>query len=100
MPFYPCVDVETGREHEVFRAMCAAPPIGTEFTHAGRTYRRTPSPSQVSADVEARVHGYPYCSRSLPRNLAGCDKDRAGRPIIRSRNHEREVMARHGLERD
>ena len=100
MPFYECIDVESGEKHDVFCRMSEAPKIGEQFVHDGRTVVRLASEMHVSADVAARVHGYPYSSRALSRNLAGCDTDRAGRPIIRSRTHEREVMARHGLDRD
>ena len=99
MPIYPCIDVHSGEEVEVHRPMSAAPRIGQEFPFEGRIVRRVAS-CHVHEGVAAMVHGYPYTSNSLPRNLGGCSTDSAGRPIVRSRRHERELMARHGLERD
>jgi hypothetical protein len=43
---------------------------------------------------------YPYASSRLPRGLEGCKTDRNGKPIITSKKHEREIMARHGYARE
>ena len=99
MPIYTCIDVHTCEEVEVHRPMASSPRIGQEFAHEGRTVRRVAS-CFVHEGVASVVHGYPYTSNSLPRNLAGCSTDPTGRPIVRSRRHERELMTRHGLERD
>lgn len=42
----------------------------------------------------------PYVSSRLPRNLAGCNCTPSGKPIIESRSQERNIMARHGYERE
>lgn len=49
-------------------------------------------PSTLNA--KAKFDGmYPYVSHSLPRNMAGCKLNPAGKPIIESKAHERNIMA-------
>lgn len=42
----------------------------------------------------------PYVSDRLPRGLAGTKHTPSGKPIIETRQQEREVCARHGYERE
>lgn len=78
------------------------PELGTLIHRNGHTYRRIMSAPQIDADVKNICRGYPYISSSMPRNGAvpGCEHDKKGRPIIRSRLHEKEVCAMGGLVRD
>ena len=99
MPMYEFVNVDTGDKRDFFYRMDNAPCIGEIVEHSGAQWRRVVN-FQVDAGMEAKVHGYPYVSSSLPRNLKGCDTTRQGKPIITSRNQEREIMNRHGYERD
>ncbi len=43
---------------------------------------------------------YPYVSRRLPKNAAGCKTDTAGRPVIQSRRHEDTVFKTLGYARE
>ena len=54
----------------------------------------------ATAALKTDIRKYPYVSSRLPKNLAGCDCDKYGKPVITSKSHEREVMARHNLRRD
>lgn len=96
---YEFVDTASGERRDVIFGFSDAPRIGETITHEGATLRRVPS-CTVSAGVDAVTHGYPYVSNSMPRNIDGCDTTPQGKPIIKSRRHEREVCARHGCERD
>jgi hypothetical protein len=96
---YEFVNVTTGEARDFFYLMNEAPKIGEIVDHQGQDYRRVVN-FQMDAGMEAKVHGYPYLSSSLPRNLKGCETNRQGKPIITSRNHERDVMDRHGYNRD
>ena len=79
--------------------MANVPSIGEVIEHEGEKLRRIAC-CQIDAGIDAKVHGYPYVSSSLPRNLKGCDTNRLGKPIVTSRRHEREVISRHGYSRD
>lgn len=80
--------------------MGQAPEIGELVYDRGAWYKRIVSQSHISADVKNVVHGYPYTSRALPKNLEGCSVNKRGQPIIKSRQHEKEVCARHGYIRE
>lgn len=43
---------------------------------------------------------YPYVSRRLPKNLAGCQTNHLGQPIIESARHEKEIARQHGYRRE
>jgi len=89
---------ESGNVVELEMLMRDAPSIGTIITHDGRRLTRIASMMQV--DPATNRHQYPYVSTSLPRNLEGCGTTRHGKPIVMSKRHEREIMARHGFEKD
>lgn len=89
---------DSGNVVEIDFPMREAPSIGSIITHEGRRLTRIASSMQV--DPGTNRHQYPYVSNSLPRRLEGCKSDRLGKPIIMSKRHEREVMARHGFEKD
>ena len=57
-------------------------------------------PSMVQVDPATNRSQYPYVSQALPRNLAGCKTASGGKPIVASKRHEREIMARHGYQKD
>lgn len=97
MTYYEFVNVddETQVRELAFR-MGQAPRIGETIDHDGGRWRRIPG-GTISAGVAAMVHGFPRVSRALPRNMPGCEKTKDGLPIIRSKQHERELKARHGL---
>ena len=96
---YEFVNTETNAPKELHYRMSEAPSIGETVTVQGKEYRRVAS-CNIDAGLEAKVHGYPYVSNSLPRNLAGCETNKQGKPIITSGTHERNVMGRHGYERE
>tara|TARA_B100000963_G_scaffold176030_1_gene153056 strand:+ start:79 stop:381 length:303 start_codon:yes stop_codon:yes gene_type:complete len=100
MPMYDFKRESDGKVVEIFYSMSTVPSIGEVVTHEGQNYTRLVSDYQVSAEVETVTHKYPYVSRSMPKNLAGCETNKKGQPIITSRRHEREIMGRYGLKRD
>jgi hypothetical protein len=87
-----------GNVVEIAMRMSEAPSIGSIITHDGVTLTRIASTLQV--DPGTNRHQYPYVSTALPRGLHGCKTNRQGKPIIMSKRHERDVMARHGFEKD
>jgi hypothetical protein len=89
---------ENGNLVEINLPMREAPSIGSIITHDGRTLRRIASLVQV--DPATNRSQYPYVSTALPRRLEGCRTDKKGKPIVTSKRHEREIMARHGFEKD
>ena len=100
MPSYDFKRESDGKIVEMFYTMSKVPSIGKVVTVEGEKYTRLVSDYQVSAEVETITHKYPYVSRSMPKNLAGCETNKKGQPIITSRRHEREIMGRYGLKRD
>ena len=100
MPSYDFRRESDGKVVEMFYLMSKVPSIGEVVNVEGENYTRLVSDYQVSAEVETVTHKYPYVSRSMPKNLAGCETNKKGQPIISSRRHEREIMSRHGLKRD
>ena len=100
MSMYDFKRESDGKVVEIFYSMSTVPSIGEVVTHEGQNYTRLVSDYQVSAEVETVTHKYPYVSRSMPKNLAGCETNKKGQPIITSRRHEREIMGRYGLKRD
>lgn len=96
---YEFINMRTGTPREFHYSMNKAPSIGAVIEYGGQEYRRVVS-CNIDAGMEAKVHGYPYVSNSLPRNLSGCETNKQGKPIISSRLHEREVESRHGYTRE
>ena len=93
MPIYEFVNVETGDKEDVFFHSSNAPSIGDQIEHEGRTLRRSPSFILDSAVIARKTHQYPYVSRTLPRNIRGCEVNKMGQPIIKSQAHERNVAS-------
>lgn len=59
------------------------------------------SENKVFADAAAGFAGkYPYVSRRLPKNLAGCETDKRGHSVVMSKRHEADIMSRHGYSRE
>ena len=100
MPIYEFVNVETGDKEDVFFHSSNAPSIGDQIEHEGRMLRRAPSFILDSAGIARKTHKYPYVSRSLPRNLGGCDCNSKGQPVIKSQAHERNVASEHDMAKD
>ena len=87
-----------GNVVEIVMLMRDAPAIGSIIVHEGQELTRIASNLQV--DTGTIRNTYPYVSHALPRKLEGCKATKRGKPIIMSKRHEREVMARHGFEKD
>lgn len=98
MPSYAFVDEATGDTCELVFAMKDAPAIGTTVTVDGREWTRVISDFQV--DPATNRSQYPYVSNALPRNLDGCKTNSQGKPVIMSRRHERNIMAKFGYAKD
>jgi hypothetical protein len=93
-------NVETGDLEELDYQMGTAPKIGDVVDGM----RRVPSFVLDAAGVDRITNKYPYVSHRLPSTIRGCKlvKTKNGRmkPLIQSRRHELEVMARNDLQRD
>jgi hypothetical protein len=100
MPIYEFINVDTGNKKDVFFNSSSAPRIGEEIEYEGGTFRRVPSFHLDSAGISRKTHKYPYVSRSLPRNIQGCEVNKKGQPIIKSQAHERNVAAEHDMAKD
>jgi hypothetical protein len=77
-----------------------APRIGKTVMIGGQRCTRAPS-FRVGTAPESKSN-YPYLSNSLPRTTKGCKmkadpKTGRKKPLIESRRHEREVMAKNDL---
>ena len=100
MPIYEFVNVETGDKEDVLFHSSNAPSIGDQIEHEGRMLRRAPSFILDSAGIARKTHKYPYVSRSLPRNIQGCECNKDGQPIIRSQAQERNVASEYNLAKE
>ena len=100
MPFYVFEDVETKEQQDLFYQSKDVPKIGDVITADGRELKRVASFVLDSAGIARKTHKYPYVSRSLPRNLGGCDCNSQGQPIIKSQAHERNVASEHDMAKD
>lgn len=87
-----------GNVVEIAMSMRDAPTIGSIIEHEGRQLTRIVSDMQV--DPGTNRSQYPYVSSALPRRLEGCKTTRDGKPVVMSKRHEREIMSRHGFEKD
>ncbi len=103
MPMYEFKDDDHGTLEEVFFPMDKVPSIGQVIkAEDGRMIRRVFS-GGIRGEAITHQHGkYPYLSHSHTPWMPGCEtaKDpRSGKlkPIIQSRQHERELCDRHGL---
>lgn len=74
------------------------PHIGETVTIDGEPCTRIAS--SVQGNVAGGIDGHPRVSQSLPPWVPGCRHDKTGQPIIESRRHENEVLARTGYVRD
>ncbi len=100
MPMYT-FESDDGERLNLSFPMSKAPRIGSTVRRKGKAFTRVVSGGiQISADVANVVHGYPYVSNSLPRNLDGCEHTDKGKPIIQSREHERSIAARYDYTRE
>lgn len=101
MPFYPFVLDGSGLVIHRFYSMATAPSIGHFVNVVGRKLRRVPSDFQPSGlDCDRTYDKYPYKSHALPREAHMPDSvkgvtrfTKTGAPIIRSKQHEKEVAA-------
>jgi len=73
---------------------------GQAHCECGGTADRDWESESPVLDIRPSDNQYPYVSNRLPRNLDGCKTDTAGKPVIMSKKHEREVMARGGYSRE
>ncbi len=99
MPVYVFKDSE-GKEIDKWFDFSTVPSIGDVIVVDGVEYSRVPSFNLDAAGIARKTHKYPYVSRTLPRNLEGCEVNKAGQPIIKSQAHERNVAAQHDMGKD
>ena len=100
MPFYVFEEGETKEQQDLFYRSKDVPKIGDVVNEDGRELRRVASFVLDSAGIARKTHKYPYVSRTLPRNLGGCDCNSKGQPIIKSQAHERNVASEHDMAKD
>jgi len=74
-----------------------APKFGEKILISGVECTRVLSLGCLKQKPRNRKHPlYPYVSNALPRRLEGCEHDKSGRPIIRSKRHETEIARKNG----
>lgn len=97
MPSYDFEDVETGEVRTLVMPMSRAVSIGKTIKRDGKTLRRVASGQQV---MDQSWKEWPRVSSSLPRFMPGCKHTKSGKPIVRNKQHERNIMAEHGYDKD
>ena len=100
MPTYVFKDAETGEKIDRYFPIAEAPRFGETIIVDGREYVRQLNFNLDSAGIARKTHKYPYLSRSLPRDLNGCECNSKGQPIIKSQAHERNVAAEHDMAKE
>ena len=100
MPSYEFVNQEDGSKVEAYFEYDDAPRIGDLVEIGGASCRRIASFILDRAGIARKTHKYPYISRTLPRNINGCDCNNKGQPIIKSQAHERNVAAEHDMAKE
>lgn len=103
MPIYS-FQAEDGEIIDRVYSMAEAPSIGSVLEVDGKAFKRVFC-GTVGDGTIAQRSKYPYLSSSLSAKMPGANvvrDPRSGKlkPEIRSRKHENELMARHGLVRD
>ena len=101
MTVYQFIDVDSGEGVELDFTFDTVPSIGRIVRRAGRNLKRVFSTVR-GEHITTQRSKYPYLSHSHTPWMPGCEtaKDpRSGKlkPIIQSRQHERELCDRHGL---
>lgn len=96
---YDFMDDE-GNILEAHYPMTKAPKIGSVHTIRKGDGTMVKATRIISVPSTIQDNWKPYASDRLPRNLAGCRCTPAGKPIIETRQQEREVAARLGFERE
>lgn len=103
MPIY-VFETECGQQVEKMFPVSDAPRIGDIIDIDGNKCRRVASFMLDGAGIQRKTHQYPFVSNSLPKNLRVDGEkvatDNRGRPIIRSQQHERNILRSIGWERD
>lgn len=101
MPHYDFKLVGGEEKIEVFFPMSRAPRVGQTFMHEGRMFIRVMSVPTINREqIATACHSYPYVSHSLPDLGNVCKKTADGLQVVRSQQHEREIMAMTGRVRD
>lgn len=97
---YQCENAECQQVHEERHPMgkhprsIQCPACGSIAEQAFLT------PPVFNREKFERDSKYPYVSHRLPRGMDGCPHDATGKPVVMDRQHEREIMAKHGYERE
>jgi|TARA_R110001583_G_scaffold104488_2_gene251866 hypothetical protein len=100
MPFYVFEDTKTKEQQDFFYRSQDVPKIGDVIDVDGKELKRVASFVLDTAGIARKTHKYPYVSRSLPRNIGGCDCNSDGQPIIKSQAHERNVASEYDLAKE
>tara|TARA_R100000808_G_scaffold22508_1_gene48984 strand:+ start:8740 stop:9042 length:303 start_codon:yes stop_codon:yes gene_type:complete len=100
MPNYLFVNQSDGTKVEAYFPVEDAPRIGDLVEIKDEVCRRIASFNLDVAGIARKTHQYPYVSKSLPRNLRGCETNQKGQPIIKSQAHERDVASEHDMAKE
>ena len=100
MPNYLFVNQSDGTKVEAYFPVEDAPRIGDLVEIKDEVCRRIASFKIDVAGIARKTHQYPYVSKSLPRNLRGCETNQKGQPIIKSQAHERNVASEHDMAKE
>lgn len=91
---------DEGELIEAHYPMAKAPPIGSVRTVTNKAGERVRATRIISMPGTVKDNWKPYASTRLPRNLKGCRCTPGGKPIIETRQQEREIAARLDLKRE
>ena len=95
---------DAGQLVEFEYTMESVPSIGDCVDRDGKAYTRVFSTGTEGTGIIASSNQYPYLSNRLNPKMPGVElaKSDTGRmkPLILNRQHERELIAQHGLERE
>ncbi len=96
---YEFMDDE-GNIIEASYSMADAPAVGSVVTVERPDGEHVEATRIMSTPAVQGDNWRPYISSRLPRHLKGCRTTPSGKPIIETKQQEREVMARGGYERE
>jgi len=85
---------------EIVRSMKDATTVEPCPTCGGECGRDFQAEGATPSAAVGDWNKYPYVSKRLPKNLEGCQTNKFGQPVIESKSHEREVMAKHRYRRE
>ena len=92
---------DAGELIEAVFPMTKAPKLGSIHTVTNKAGKQVKATRILSVPAAVRGDNWrPYISSRLPRNLSECRCTPLGKPIIETRQQERNIAAKYGYERE